>query len=60
MKEKKGFETQINTLEQTNKHLLARLEKLEKIALGNIQSKDLASNKINFKSLNRELKKNDF
>ena len=60
MKEKKEFETQINTLEETNKQLLARLEKLEKIALGTTQSKDLASNKINFKSLNRELKKNDF
>ena len=60
MKEKKEFETQINTLEETNKQLLARLEKLEKIALGNIQSKDLASNTIDFKSLNRELKKNDF
>ena len=60
MKEKKEFETQINTLEETNKQLLARLEKLEKIALGSIQSKDLASNKINFKSLNRELKKNNF
>ena len=57
MKEKKEFETQINTLEETNKQLLARLEKLEKIALGNIQSKDLASNTIDFKSLNRELKK---
>ena len=60
MKEKKEFETQINTLEETNKQLLARLEKLEKVALGSVQSKDLASNKINFKSLNRELKKNDF
>ena len=40
-----------------NKALLARLEKLEKVALGSIQSKDLASSKINFKSLNRELKK---
>jgi len=60
MKEKKEFETQINTLEETNKQLLARLEKLEKVALGSIQSKDLASNKINFKSLNKELKKNDF
>ena len=57
MKEKKEFETQINTLEETNKQLLARLEKLEKVALGSIQSKDLASNKINFNSLNRELKK---
>ncbi len=58
MKEKKEFETQINTLEETNKQLLARLEKLEKIALGSIQSKDLASNQIDFKSLNRDLKKN--
>ena len=60
MKEKKEFETQINTLEETNKQLLSRLEKLEKVALGSIQSKDLASNKINFNSLNRELKKNNF
>jgi len=60
MKEKKEFETQINTLEEQNKQLLSRLEKLEKVALGSIQSKDLASNKINFESLNRELKKNDF
>ena len=59
IKDKKEFETQINTLEQTNKQLLARLEKLEKVALGNIQSKDLASNKINFTSLNRDLQKND-
>ena len=58
MKEKKEFETQINTLEETNKQLLARLEKLEKVALGSIQSKDLASNQIDFKSLNRDLKKN--
>ena len=58
MKEKKEFETQINTLEITNKQLLARLEKLEKIALGSIQSKDLASNQIDFKSLNRNLQKN--
>ena len=58
LKEKKEFETQINTLEETNKQLLARLEKLEKVALGSIQSKDLASNQIDFKSLNRDLKKN--
>ena len=58
MKEKKEFETQINTLEKTNKQLLARLEKLEKIALGSIQSKDLASNQIDFNSLNRNLQKN--
>ncbi len=60
MKEKKEFETQINTLEETNKQLLARLEKLEKIALGSIQSKDLASNEIDFKSLNRDIKKMNF
>ena len=60
LKEKKEFETQINTLEETNKQLLARLEKLEKVALGSIRSKDLASNKINFKSLNREINKYDF
>ena len=60
LKEKKEFETQINTLEETNKQLLARLEKSEKVALGSIQSKDLASNQIDFKSLNRNLKKNKF
>ena len=60
MKEKKEFETQINNLEETNKQLLARLEKLEKVALGSIQAKDLASNKINLKSLNRDLQKIDF
>ena len=60
MKEKKEFETQINTLEETNKQLLVRLEKLEKIALGSIQSKDLASNEIDFKSLNRDIKKMNF
>ena len=60
MKEKKEFEIQINTLEETNRQLLERLEKLEKVALGSIQSKDLASNKINFKSLNRDLQKNNF
>ena len=57
MKEKKEFETQINTLEEKNKQLLARLERLEKVALGGIQSKDLASNKIDFNSLNKDLKK---
>ena len=65
MKEKKEFETQINTLEENNRNIIAqnkalikRLEKLEKVALGSIQSKDLASNQIDFKSLNRNLKKN--
>ena len=60
MKEKKEFETQINTLEEKNKQLLARLERLEKVALGSVQSKDLASNKIDFTSLNKDLKKNNF
>ena len=60
MKEKKELETQINTLEETNKQLLARLETLEKIALGNTQSKDLASNKIDFKSLNRDMRTMNF
>ena len=60
MKEKKEFETQIISLEEKNKQLLARLERLEKVALGSIQSKDLASNKTDFNSLNRELQKNKF
>ena len=46
LKEKKEFETQINTLEEANKQLLARLEKLEKFALGDLKSKDLAVYKI--------------
>ena len=58
MKDKKEFETQIGTLEEENKQLLARLERLEKIALGSVQSKDLASNKIDFSSLNKDLKTN--
>ena len=62
MKEKKEFQTKINTLEETNKQLLARLERLEKVALGSVQSKDkdLASNKIDFNSLNKDLQKNNF
>ena len=60
MKEKKEFETQIISLEETNKQLLARLERLEKVALGSVQSKDLASNKTDFNSLNRDLRKNNF
>ena len=60
MKEKKEFETQINTLEEKNKQLLARLERLEKVALGSVQSEDLASNTIDFSSLNKDLKKNNF
>ena len=60
MKEKKEFEAQINSLEVKNQKLLARLEKLEKLALGSSQSKDLASNKIDFKSVNRDIKKMNF
>ena len=60
MKEKKEFETQIISLEEKNKQLLARLERLEKVALGSVQSRDLASNKTDFNSINRELQKNKF
>ena len=42
MNEKKVFETKIKTLEDKNNQLLARLEKLEKIALRDLNSKDLA------------------
>ena len=55
MKEKKEFETQINTLEEKNQELLARLERLEKVALGKVGSKDLASNTINFQEMNKGL-----
>ena len=58
MKEKKEFQTQISTLEEKNKQLLARLERLEKVALGSVQSNDLASNQIDFNSLNKDLKTN--
>ena len=60
MKEKKEFETQIMTLEEKNKQLLARLERLEKVALGSVQSDDLALNKTDFNSINRDLQKNKF
>ena len=42
MKDKKVMETKIETLEEKNKQLLARLERLEKIALGASKSQDLA------------------
>ena len=42
MKDKKVMETKIENLEEKNKQLLARLERLEKIALGESKSKDLA------------------
>ena len=58
--ENKNLNKKITKFETEKLELLARLEKLEKVALGSIQSKDLASNKINFKSMNREFKKIDF
>ena len=42
MNEKENFETKIKTLEEKNNELLARLERLEKVALGDLKSKDLA------------------
>ena len=57
--EESGKENNKDIVAQNNA-LLARLERLEKVALGSIQSKDLASNQIDFKSLNRNLKKNKF
>ena len=42
MNEKENFETKIKTLEAKNNELLARLERLEKVALGDLESKDLA------------------
>ena len=42
MKDKKVMETKIENLEEKNKQLLARLERLEKIALGESTSPDLA------------------
>ncbi|MDA9700494.1 YadA-like family protein, partial [Prochlorococcus sp. AH-736-L23] len=52
MKEKE-FQTKIISLEEKNQELLARLERLEKVALGKVDSKDLASNTINFQELNK-------
>ena len=46
MKDKKVMETKIENLEEKNKQLLARLERLEKIALGESKSKDLAVYKL--------------
>ena len=39
--EKEKLESKIGSLEEKNKQLLARLERLEKIALGDLKSKDL-------------------
>ena len=52
MKEKE-FQTKIISLEEKNQELLARLERLEKVALGKVGSKDLAS--INFQAMNKSL-----
>ena len=54
MKEKE-FQTKIFSLEEKNQELLARLERLEKVALGKVGSKDLASNTINFQAMNKGL-----
>ena len=40
--EKEKLESKIGSLEEKNKQLLARLERLEKVALGDLKSKDLA------------------
>ena len=44
--EKKEFQTKIISLEEKNQELLARLERLEKVALGESKSKDLATIKL--------------
>ena len=54
MKEKE-FQTKIISLEEKNQELLARLERLEKVALGKVETKDLASNTINFQEMNKGL-----
>ena len=46
MNEKKVFETKVKTLEDKNIQLLARLERLEKFALRDLNSKDLAIYKL--------------
>jgi len=46
MKEKENFKNKIESLEERNKQLLSRLERLEKIALSKNNSKDLASYKL--------------
>ena len=46
MNEKENFETKIKNLEAKNNELLARLERLEKVALGDLKSKDLAVYKL--------------
>ena len=44
--EKEKLESKIGSLEATNKKLLARLERLEKVTLGDLKSKDLAVYKL--------------
>ena len=46
MKEKENFKNKIESLEEKNTQLLSRLERLEKIALKEIKSKDLAIYKL--------------
>ena len=46
MKDKKVMETKIESLKEKNKQLLARLERLEKIALNESKSQDLAVYKL--------------
>ena len=46
MKEKENFKNKIESLEEKNKQLLSRLERLEKIALSANSSKDLAIYKL--------------
>ena len=46
MNEKRVFEAKIKTLEDKNNQLLARLERLEKFALRDLNSKDLAVHKL--------------
>jgi len=46
MKDKKVMETKIKSLEEKNKKLLARLERIEKFALRELNSKDLAIHKL--------------
>ena len=42
----KEFQTKIISLEEKNQELLARLERLEKVALGESKSKDLTTIKL--------------
>ena len=44
--EKENLKSKLGSLEEKNKQLLARLERLEKIALGDLKSKDLAVYKL--------------